>query len=384
MRHINKKSAGFSVSAANCKYKFLRMCLAFCAIAATLFSAACTSMPVGDQTQLELIETIRNPRRTDFQAVLARVSDLNFVNESGKTPLICAVERGNADQIRALLKRGADPGFADKKGYTALHYAAVTPGSEALKAMLTNGVKADLIGSTRVQKKTPLMEAARIGEYQNVELLLQHGADPQLRDNRGRTPLMFAATAPKYSNRIVKLLLAKGAQRFLADKEGNTALFLAIRTKNQAAALHLLSLFPDFDKKDSNTLVGLGAMKQAIDAGNVEIVKAILAKKLPINMDLSMVYKSLRFATLEGWYEILAENGVIDDGKTPVFWAAKADKPEIVKLLLDNGADPTVKDHAGSSPVDYARQQDTVRLLNNAAKKRREAQLRKLEEQSKL
>ncbi len=378
MRHINKKSA------ANDKNHFLRLCLVFSAVAATLFSAACAALPVGNQSQLELIETIRNPRRTDFAAVLARTSGLNFVDESGKTPLIYAVERSNTAQIKALIKHGADPAISDAKGYTALHYAAVMPGSDSLKAILETGAKADAPGSDRIQKKTPLMEAARLGEVRNVELLLKHGADPEICDVRGRTTLMFAASAPKYSARIVKLLLTKGAERLRADKSGNTALLLAVKAKNQETALHLLSLFPDFNKKDSNTLVGFAAMKYAIDAGNLELVKAILAKKLPVNMDLSVIYRSLRFATLEGWYEILAENGVIDDGKTPLFWAAQKDQLEIVKYLLANGADPCARDHAGTSPEDYARKRETVRTIKDAAKKKRTEQLRQLEERSKI
>ena len=378
MRHINKKSA------ANNQNHFLRLCLVLSAVAATLFSAACAALPVGNQSQLELIETIRNPRRTDFAAVLARTSGLNFVDESGKTPLSYAVERSNAAQIKALIKHGADPAIPDAKGYTALHYAAVMPGSDSLKAILETGAKADVPGSDRVQRKTPLMEAARLGEVRNVELLLKHGSDPKICDDRGRTPLMFAASAPKYSARIVKMLLAKGAERLKADEDGNTALFMAIKAKNQETALYLLSLFPDFNKKDANALVGLAAMKYAIDAGNLELVKAILAKKLPVNTDLSVIYRSLRFATLEGWYEILAENGVIDDGKTPLFWAAQKDQLEIVKYLLANGADPSARDHAGTSPEDYARKRETVRTIKDAAKKKREEQLRQLEERSKI
>jgi ankyrin repeat protein len=378
MRHNNKKSA------ANLKNHFLRLCLVLSAVAGTLFSAACAALPVGNQSQLELIETIRNPRRTDFAAVLARTSGLNFVDESGKTPLMYAVERSNAAQIKALIKHGADPAIPDTKGYTALHYAAVMPGSDSLKAILETGAKADVPGGERIQKKTPLMEAARLGEVRNVELLLKHGADPKICDARKRTPLMFAASAPKYSARIVKMLLAKGAERLKADEDGNTALFMAIKAKNQETALYLLSLFPNFNKKDANALVGLAAMKYAIDAGNLELVKAVLAKRLPVNMDLSVIYRSLRFATLEGWYEILAENGVIEDGKTPLFWAAAKDQLAIVKYLLENGADPAARDHAGTSPEDYARKRETVRLIKDAAKKKREEQLRQLEKRSQI
>lgn len=380
MRHFNKKSPAAFIRFSGRRCDFLRMCLV-CSILTAIFclTSACSStLPVGDKTQLDLIETIRDPRRTDFKKALAKTSDLNFADESGKTPLIYAIERGNKLQIRDLLKHGADPALQDRIGYTALHHAAVLPDSTALSVLLQAGVSPDLPGGDQVQNKTPLMEAARIGEAANVELLLKHKANPLSQDVHGRTPLMFAAMAPKYAKRIVQTLLNHGADHTQADENGHIPLFQAIIQKNQAAALHLLALLPDFDKKSKFMLMGLAAMRHAISSGNADMVKEILKKKLPVNYDLSVVYKTLRFATVEGWYKILAANGVINDGKTPIFWAAQADNTEIIKILLDAGANPTAKDHAGTLPVDYARQRDTSNLLKSAAKKWRAEQHRKL------
>lgn len=343
-----------------------------------------TALPQGDQQQLALIDTIRDPRKmNDFQTVLGTVTDLNFVDETGKTPLIYAIERGNTVQIWAMLKRGANPALLDQYGYTALHHAAVLPDSEALRIMLEAGVSPDLPGGDRIQNKTALMEAARVGEAGNVELLLKRGADLTLCDDRGRTALMFAAMAPKYSERVVKMLLQRKAESCQADKNGLIPLFLAIDANNQDAAMHLLSLLPDFDKQDQFVLIGLTAMRHAIDAGNLEMVKAILAKKLPVNSELSRLYKVLQFATVEGWYKILAENDVIANGQTPLFWAAQNDNVQIILLLLAEGADPTAKDHAGAYASEYSRQRESTRILRSAAKEWRAKQLRELEEKSK-
>lgn len=379
MRHFDKKSTVFSALFAGCRCDFLRMCLV-CSVLAMLLNltSACSTLSLGDKEQLDLSESIRDPRRTDFKTVLARTSDVNFADASGKSPLIYAIERGNQEQIRALLKRKADPALQDQKGYTALHHAAVMPDNTALEVLLQAGVSPDLRGGNQIGNKTPLMEAARIGAADNVELLLKYKAESTAQDDQGRTPLMFGATAPKYADRIVDALLKNKADSFQTDDNGRIALFLAITAKNQKAAMQLLSLLPDFDKNDKFTLIGLAAMRHAVSAGNTEMATALLKKKLPVNSDLSVIYKTLRFATVEGWYKILAANGVIDDGKTPLFWAAQNDQADIIKILLKFGADPTARDHAGTSPVDYTRQRETTNILKKAAKKWRAEQYRKL------
>jgi ankyrin repeat protein len=61
---------------------------------------------------------------------------------------------------------------------------------------------------------------------------------------------------------------------------------------------------------------------------------------------------------------------------------AQVDK--LIQQGLENGAYPAARDHAGTSPEDYARKRETVRLIKDAAKKKREEQLRQLEKRSQI
>jgi ankyrin repeat protein len=82
------------------------------------------------------------------------------------------------------------------------------------------------------------MQASGYGYEASIKLLISHGADVNLKDNKGRTALMHAA-AGKFVDAI-PLLLAANADLRAKDAEGKTALDLARASKNQVA-VELLS-----------------------------------------------------------------------------------------------------------------------------------------------
>ena len=81
---------------------------------------------------------------------------------------------------------------------------------------------------------------------------------------------------------------------------------------------------------------------------------------------MNRIYKAMKFFNFEGLHELLARNGVIQDGKKPLFWAAETGNLPITQYLVEHGADPNGLDHLGNHPVDYARKKDVVDFLNKA------------------
>lgn len=79
---------------------------------------------------------------------------------------------------------------------------------------------------------SPLHKAAYSGDTEDVALLLQEGADPNVRDSQGNTPLYWASfksgCSPTYSE-AVEALLAAGADTTLRAPEGNPPLVEACR-----------------------------------------------------------------------------------------------------------------------------------------------------------
>lgn len=105
------------------------------------------------------------------------------------TPLMKAVQIDGA-AVESLLKAGADPNAADKFGWTPLMYAATAKASSEVITML---VKAGAnIDAVNARHQTPLMLATMCKDGSGVENLLQSGADPDIADETGESPLSFA------------------------------------------------------------------------------------------------------------------------------------------------------------------------------------------------
>lgn len=355
----------------------------FFAFAIPFVSAAMLSGCIGSSEPAELsgpqkhlVSISRDPRSaeaTHYAEGLKAAGDPDFVDpQTGLTPLEHAAHLSDIEKMTLLLKAGADPAYKDLSGGTVLHFAASLYDTAPLELLLKhtkNPDPADKLG------KTPLMEAARLGNIDAVKVLLNAGASLKVKDKMRRVPLSFAASARKHSLEMVKLLLEHGADRAVYDDKGCTPLFHAIDYGNTGTALYLLSLLPDFNLKEPTDLIGFLAMKHAIFAGNKTVVRQIIGKKLILNSDLSLVYKGMSIANIEGLHELLAINNVIADGKTPLFWAAEAEQVEIIKILAEAGADVNGRDNAGNAPVHYARQYQTIKTLNNlSAERKRERQ----------
>ena len=317
-----------------------------------------------------LITAVLDPSQKDISQAVVKAGNPNFIDERGITPLEYAVISSNTDKIKALLQSGADPLFPDAHGFSAVHSAASNPDTAPLECLLAHGVSPDVIGP---EGKTPIMEALRLGNADSVRLLLEKKADLKKTDEHGRVPLCFAAMARVRSLELVKLLLEHGADRAVYDKDGKTPLFHAIDCGNVDTALYLLSLLPDFNTGEATDLIGFLAMKHAVKARNIFLAGRILEKKLEINTKLSIIYKTMAVVDVEGIHKLLARNNIIDDGKNALFWAAEADDPEMIRFLLDHGADPLSSDNAGNRPLKYARRYESIRILRKSERAAEEA-----------
>ncbi|MCF7853260.1 MAG: ankyrin repeat domain-containing protein [Candidatus Pacebacteria bacterium] len=152
-----------------------------------------------------------------------------------------------------------------------------------------------------------LCEAAHAGKYTTVKQALDAGANPNVADGQMHTPLMLAA----YNGHadIVKALLAAGADVDRTDPVGRTALMFASSGP-----------FPD-------------------------AVRALLAHGANVN---------------------LSDRG---EGWTPLMWAAAEGNLEVVKILLESGADKERKDADKDTAYSFAVRKghsEVVRLLKES------------------
>ena len=170
-----------------------------------------------------------------------------------------------------------------------------------------------------------------------VRLLLDHGADVNTSARSGRTALIIAGFTAP-SAEVVRLLLAKGAKVDVMDARHVTPLNAATFGNDTATVRLLLDAGADLDTPD--TFIGLTPLMNAAGNRNVEAVKMLLAKGAKVNA----------VSKTEGLPKI--QTGTVEfGGWTPLLMASAFGPPAAVKMLLDAGARIDAQDYRGFTPL---------------------------------
>lgn len=144
-----------------------------------------------------------------FQALLtAQNLDVEVRNSHDESPLMLAAIKGNLDAVKALVARDAD---VNKTGWTPLHYAAAGTQAQqsAIIALLLE--QHAYIDAASPNGTTPLMMAAQYGTQAGMQLLLDEGADPSLKNQLGLSAYEFALRANRQE--VADIIAAAVRQR---------------------------------------------------------------------------------------------------------------------------------------------------------------------------
>lgn len=159
------------------------------------------------------------------QRLLKEGASIDARDGSGRTALLVATRANKIDAARALIAAGADVNAKDGIQDSAFLYAGAEGRNEILKAILATG-KADL-KSTNRYGGTALIPACHHGHVETVRELLKTAIDVDHVNRLGWTALLEAIILGDGGERhqqIVALLLEAGADANLADGEGTTPL----------------------------------------------------------------------------------------------------------------------------------------------------------------
>ncbi|KAK3603757.1 hypothetical protein CHS0354_023371 [Potamilus streckersoni] len=128
---------------------------------------------------------------------------------------------GLLDEVTQMLAEGTDPNATDSFGYTALHYAARNGHYAVCELLLQRGANPDI--KTKSGGITSLHRACYQGHLKIVQILLEYKADPLASDSDGKIPLHKAAENGQVE--IVKLLIdQEGKAVSVADNKGRLPL----------------------------------------------------------------------------------------------------------------------------------------------------------------
>jgi ankyrin repeat protein len=120
------------------------------------------------------------------------------LNEEGETALHRALKRSNPDMVDALINLGADVNATTKTLLTPLHYAAWREAKGSSTKCMEQLIAANVaLDKTDIQGNTALHEAALNNNFRGVLLLLKHGADQEIKNNRGHTASTVAKPGAK-------------------------------------------------------------------------------------------------------------------------------------------------------------------------------------------
>ena len=317
----------------------------------------------------------RAVHRNDPKAVADLIragADVNAANRYGVPPLSLAATNGNAAILELLLKAGANPNATQSEGETALMTAARTGVPAAVKTLLAHGADVNATESWRGQ--SALMWAAAEGHAETIQLLLEAGAQINARSNAGWTALLFAAREGQIA--AVKTLLAGGADvddALLArpgrgrgagaaggaageagrlPTRGTSALVLAVGSAHFELAATLLDAGanPNAAAQGWTALhhitwirkPGTGSNDPApYGSGNMDsltLVRKLKAHGADVNARV----------TRRPNVGVTALNFI---GATPFFMAARGGDTELMRLLVELGADPLLPNEDGTTPL---------------------------------
>jgi len=249
----------------------------------------------------------------------------------------------------------------DLQGFTGLHCISYTGITEIVIDMM--GMKRWDLNGRDSNGATPLLWAAKYGNYALAKLLLEQGdVNPALSDKQGLTPLTHAAKAGQ--EEVVKLLLERGdVSPDSWDEDDRTPLSYAAESGHEDVVkifLERVDVNPDPSDVDGRT-----PLSYAAESGHEDVVK-ILLERVDVNPDSSDRHgrTPLAYAAKfghEGVARILLERGDVnpdpsDKGnRTPLSHAAGSRHEGVAKMLLERiDVNPDSPDCYGRTPLSYA------------------------------
>eukprot|EP00088_Acartia_fossae_P038791 TRINITY_DN4025_c0_g1_i3.p1 TRINITY_DN4025_c0_g1~~TRINITY_DN4025_c0_g1_i3.p1 ORF type:complete len:583 (+),score=47.51 TRINITY_DN4025_c0_g1_i3:120-1751(+) len=318
-----------------------------------------------------------------FQAVLENqtktVKDLlemgapvNLQSSNGGTALFLSMFNQNIDITRMLLDNGANPNIANNDGATALYKSMFSHNPDIVKMLLENNANTNIAINDGT---TPLHVAVQENDTIAVEYLLKYNASTNIQNVDGETALFTSMGLGIHNGDIVRMLLENDGNPNIRTNNGSTPLLGAVQHNDTIAVEYLLKYNASVNLQNN---LGETALSKSMFNHNPDIVRMLLENNADPNITKKGGVTPLHIAVgendtiaVEYLLKYHANTNMQDDvGATPLFKSMYIQNEDIVRMLLENNADPDIAAN-GFVPLHAAVQQnDEVAveylLLHNA------------------
>ena len=280
------------------------------------------------------------------------------IQGSQDTRLANLAMKGDRAGALALIKQKVNVNVPQGDGMTALHWAAMKNDLALTEALLVAG--ADVKLTTRVEALTPLLVASGNGNAPVIAALLKAGSDANAPNDLGSTPLMLASGSGNVD--AVKALLTAGANVNAKDaKMGQTAVMFAAGL-NRDAVIRVLAA----KGADLNAVSVVTRLQKALFDEEGNPIPAPRAGQVTAQAQGGAAatfmggWSALHFAARDGSMaavKALAESGAnvsipgAGDKTSPLVMAIENGHFDLAKYLVEKGADVTVANDSGLTPV---------------------------------
>jgi ankyrin repeat protein len=302
------------------------------------------------QPKQDLVEAVLEGNIGAVQDLLGSGADVNAKGKYGYTPLTAAVSQCSYVMVKTLLAKGADINAKAEGGYTAL---------------------------MSVLDSFQFVNGCGVTDSRVAQALTDAQSDVNVKDNDGKTLLMYALSYDRVPDQIVDTFLAKGAKVNEKDNKGNTALMLCT---NERRARALIDKEADINAKNNR---GETILAVAVSRGRADVVALLIDKGADINVkdnDGKTLLIRAADSPFGAAIKLLLDKGLNvnakdNQGRTALMTAVNSSwyiDVAMIQALLDKGADVNAKDNKGWTALLLAeekRKSDVVEMLKKAGAK---------------